>query len=103
MPRSGRRLEEAGRGSVDALTNTRFEGLGVARRAAHPDAAILFFEFMLTDGQDILLERDFFPARRDSRPIPGDASLTFIDGAKGLDEDPKGSRHFRDIMINQTR
>jgi ABC-type Fe3+ transport system substrate-binding protein len=39
----------------------RFEGAGVTRRAAHPHAAILFFEFMLTDGQDILLERDFFP------------------------------------------
>jgi iron(III) transport system substrate-binding protein len=81
----------------------RFEGVGVARRAAHPHAAILFFEFMLTDGQDILLERDFFPARRDSKPIPGGASLTFIDGGKGLDENQKWSRYFRDIVINQAR
>jgi iron(III) transport system substrate-binding protein len=81
----------------------RFEGVAVARRAAHPHAAILFFEFMLTDGQDILLERDFFPARRDSRPIPGGHPLTFVDGAKGLEQNPKWSRQFRDIIINQAR
>ncbi len=81
----------------------RFEGVGVARRAAHPHAAILFFEFMLTDAQDILLERDFFPASRKTRPIPGGVSLTFIDGAKGLDENQKLSRYFRDISINQAR
>jgi iron(III) transport system substrate-binding protein len=36
----------------------RFEGAGVARRAVHPNGAALFFEFMLTDGQDILRARD---------------------------------------------
>jgi iron(III) transport system substrate-binding protein len=81
----------------------RFEGVGVARRAAHPHAAILFFEFMLTDGQDILLERDFFPASRKTKPIPGGIALTFIDGAKGLDQNQKWSRYFRDIVINQAR
>src|SRR5437016_7068015 len=32
----------------------RFEGAGVARRAPHPNAAALFLEFMLGEGQDIL-------------------------------------------------
>jgi iron(III) transport system substrate-binding protein len=78
----------------------RFEGAGVARRASHPNAAILFFEFMLTDGQDILLARDFFPARANARPLPEGASLHFLDPAKGLDEDPKWSKQYRDIVTN---
>jgi len=80
----------------------RFEGAGVARRASHPNAAILFFEFMLTDGQDILLARDFFPARANARPLPEGASLHFLDPAKGLDEYPKWSKQYRDIVTNPT-
>jgi iron(III) transport system substrate-binding protein len=81
----------------------RFEGVGVARRAAHPNGAILFFEFMLTDAQDLLLQRAFFPASRKTRPIPGGISLTFIDPARGLEENQKWSKYFRDIIINQVR
>jgi iron(III) transport system substrate-binding protein len=81
----------------------RFEAVGVARRAAHPHAAILFFDFMLTDGQEILLQRDFFPASRKGKPAPGGTALTFIDAAKGLDENNKWNRYFRDIFLNQAR
>jgi len=81
----------------------RFEGAGVARCAAHPNAAMLFFEFLLTDAQDLLLNRDFFPASRKTRPLPSGVSVTFLDPAKGLDENQKWSRYFRDIIINPAR
>ncbi len=81
----------------------RFEGAGVARRAAHPNGAILFFEFMLSDAQELLRARDFFPASRNATMLPGGASLTFLDPAKGLDENQKWSKYFREIMINQAR
>jgi iron(III) transport system substrate-binding protein len=79
----------------------RFEGAGVARRAAHPNAAILFFEFMLNDAQELLRARDFFPARRNARVLPG--GVSFLDPAKALDENQKWSRYFREIMTNQAR
>ena len=79
----------------------RFEGTGVARRAAHPNAAILFFEFMLSDAQELLRARDFFPARRNTRVLPG--GVSFLDPAKALDENQKWSRYFREIMTNQAR
>jgi iron(III) transport system substrate-binding protein len=81
----------------------RFEGVGVARRAPHPNGAILFFEFMLTDAQDLLLQRDFFPASRKARPLPSSISLTVLDPAKSLDENQKWSKYYRDIIINQAR
>jgi iron(III) transport system substrate-binding protein len=76
----------------------RFEGAGVSRRAPHPHAAILFFEFMLTDGQDILRDRDFFPARANLRPLPQGADLHFLDPAKALDENAKWSKYFRETF-----
>jgi iron(III) transport system substrate-binding protein len=78
----------------------RFEGAAVSRRAPHPHAAILFFDFMLTDGQDILRERDFFPARANARSLPQGADLHFLDPARALDENAKWSKYFRDIVTN---
>jgi iron(III) transport system substrate-binding protein len=81
----------------------RFEGAGVARRTAHPNAAVLFFEFMLTDAQELLLSRDFFPTSRKTRPLPKGTSVTFLDPVRGLDENQKWSKYFRSIIINQAR
>jgi iron(III) transport system substrate-binding protein len=81
----------------------RFEGAGVLRRAPHPNAAALFFEFMLTDAQDILRAREFFPASRNTRPLPEGASVTFLDPAKALDDDRKWSKLYRDIIGNPAR
>jgi len=78
----------------------RFEGAAVARRSPHPHAAILFFEFMLTDAQELLRERDFFPASRNAKALPSGVSITFVDAAKALDENQKWSKHYRDIVIN---
>jgi iron(III) transport system substrate-binding protein len=78
----------------------RFEGAGVSRRAPHPHAAILFFEFMLTDGQDILRDRDFFPARANARSLPQGADLHFLDPAKALDENAKWNKYFRRIFAS---
>jgi iron(III) transport system substrate-binding protein len=76
----------------------RFEGIGVARRTARPHAAILFFDFMLTDAQDILRERDFFPARTDAKSLPEGADLHFLDPVKALDDSAKWSKYFREIV-----
>jgi len=87
---------------IDSLTIApvvaRFEGAGVARRAPHPYAAVLFMEFMLTDAQDILAKRDFFPADVKVKPMP--AELTFLDPAKALDQSQKWSKYYRDIVTH---
>ncbi len=83
-------------------TIARFEGTAVARRAPHPNAAVLFFEFLLTDAQELLRGREMFTARK-SQPLPGGLSLTFLDAARSLDESRKWSKLYRDIVINQAR
>jgi iron(III) transport system substrate-binding protein len=85
---------------IDALAIApvvaRFEGAGVARHAPHPYAAILFMEFMLTEAQDILAKRNFFPADVKVKPMP--SGLTFLDPAKALDQSQKWSKYYRDIV-----
>jgi iron(III) transport system substrate-binding protein len=84
-------------------TIARFEGAGVARRAPHPNAAILFFEFMLTDAQELLRNRDYFPASRKVKPPTDGISFTFLDAARNLDENQKWSRFYRETIVNQAR
>jgi iron(III) transport system substrate-binding protein len=84
-------------------TIARFEGAGVARRAAHPNAAILFFDFMLTDAQELLRNRDYFPASRKVKPLTDGIAVTFLDPAKNLDENQKWSRYDRDTVISRAR
>ena len=87
---------------IDALAIApvvaRFEGAGVARHAPHPRAAILFMEFMLTEAQNILANRNFFPADVKVKPMP--AGLTFLDPAKALDQSQKWSKYYRDIVTH---
>jgi iron(III) transport system substrate-binding protein len=81
----------------------RVEGIGVARRAAHPNAAILFYDFMLTDAQELLGARHYLLVRRKSEsPIDG-ISVTFLDPAKDLDNNQKWSKNFRDTIISRAR
>jgi len=81
----------------------RFEGAGVARRAPHPHAAVLFHEFLLTEAQDLLRAREILTARQDAKQLPGGAAITFLDAAKNLDESPKWSKYYRDVIISQAR
>jgi len=81
----------------------RFEGAGVARHAPHPYAAMLYLDFMLTDAQEILADRNFFPADIRIKPMPTDVQLTFLDPAKALDQNQKWSKYYRDIVTHQLR
>ena len=84
----------------------RYEGVGVARRAPHPYAAMLYLDFMLTDAQAILAKRDFLPASSTvlSAPavaLPPGTALTFVDPAKALDQNQKWSTTYQQIVMNQ--
>jgi iron(III) transport system substrate-binding protein len=63
----------------------RINGLGVSRTAKHPNAAILFQEFTLTDGQKILAARGFTPTNIKIAPLPKELDVKVVNGAAMLD------------------
>ena len=71
----------------------RATGLALAKRAPHPHAALLYYDFVLGDeGQKMLLERGFQPASRVLKgPLPAD-SLHIVDPATILDQSQKWTR-----------
>jgi iron(III) transport system substrate-binding protein len=80
----------------------RPNGVGVTRTAQHPNAAVLFFDFLISDGQKIFAERNFVPTSK-KFDSPFKSSLKVVDTARMLDEGKPWQEHFERIFVKQAR
>lgn len=71
-------------------------GIGVFKRAPHPHAALLFEDFILTEGQRILASREAVPTNPSVKAAP--KNLIFVDIPKFLDEGDKWNRLFKETF-----
>jgi iron(III) transport system substrate-binding protein len=77
----------------------RANGVAVAARAPHPNAALLWYEFEIGDeGQRLLLSREFVPTNRSVETPLNRFPLRFIDAKTMLDEAQKWERRYADIF-----
>jgi iron(III) transport system substrate-binding protein len=84
-------------------TVARVNGIGVAAKAPHPHAALLFFEYMLGDGQEILAKREFFATNLKYDKELQKMKLTIVDAASMLDESAKWDKLFNEVVIRQSK
>ena len=74
-------------------------GLGVLAGAPHPNAAHLFYDFYLTDGQAVLAKFDYVTANLNYRAhMPPDLDLYVTDMAKFIDQYDKWRALHREIF-----
>jgi iron(III) transport system substrate-binding protein len=77
----------------------RPNGVGVARRAPHPHAAVLFYDFEIgEEGQRILAQRDFVPTNRKIDTPLNKLPLKFVDARVTLDEYDKWVKLYEEIF-----
>ena len=70
------------------------DGIGIMQRAPHPHAAMLFYDFMLTDGESMMKEqRQLTAHRRDEAAVLAFAPV-YIDPAKVLVDYDKWTRAY---------
>jgi iron(III) transport system substrate-binding protein len=82
----------------------RPNGIGVARAAPNPNAAILFFEYELSEeGQNILLKRDFVPTNTKVKSPLGNLPIKFIDAGVILDDYAKWDKLYQEIFISKSK
>ena len=81
----------------------RVQAVGMARRASHPHAAVLFVDFMLSDAQALLLKRDFVPTSRKLRTPLERLALRFVDPKILLEEHAKWAKLYREIVTHPSR
>jgi len=82
----------------------RMSGVGIARQAPHPNAALLFYEFMLSrEAQQVLLSRDYVPTLA-SLPSPlAQRRFKLIDPAAAMDQHDKWQKSFEDVIVKRAQ
>jgi len=77
----------------------RPNGAGVARHAPHPHAAVLFYDFEISEeGQKILAKRDFVPTSKKVDTPLNKLPMKFVDARVTLDEYEKWAKLYEEIF-----
>jgi len=81
----------------------RMSGVGIARQAAHPNAALLFYEFMLsTEAQQLLLQMDYVPTLARLPSPLANRRFKLVDPAIALDQREKWDTSFQEVIIKRS-
>ncbi|MBM3819760.1 MAG: extracellular solute-binding protein [Acidimicrobiia bacterium] len=77
----------------------RPNGVAVARRAPHPHAALLYYDFELSpEGQQIIAMRDFVPTSRKIDTPLNKVPMVFVDARVSIDEYDKWKNLYTDLF-----
>jgi iron(III) transport system substrate-binding protein len=77
----------------------RANGIAVNKKAPHPNAAVLFYDFEIgPEGQQILAKRDFVPTSKKVDTPLNKIPMKFVDSRVQLDEFQKWQKLYEDIF-----
>jgi iron(III) transport system substrate-binding protein len=79
----------------------QFTSIALARNAPHPHAAMLFYDFLLSDAQQILSNRDYVPASIRIESPMRNMPLKFIDPVLSLDMNDKWHQSFDEVFVKR--
>ncbi|HEY4319363.1 MAG TPA: extracellular solute-binding protein [Herbaspirillum sp.] len=79
------------------------DGIGIPKKAPHPNAALLFYDYMLSDeGQTILAKIGYVPtSTKVESPMKG-IKIKRLNAAELLDGADKGRAMFDEIVVNRS-
>jgi iron(III) transport system substrate-binding protein len=79
----------------------RSNAIGVARRAPHPNAAVLFYDYMLGEAQPRLVALDYVPSNtKVPSPLQG-IKILQTDPVRSLDESEKWTKLFEETVLKR--
>jgi iron(III) transport system substrate-binding protein len=73
-------------------------GIGLSRKAPNPNAAVLFYDYMLSDGQKILSQMHYVPTNKETDSFFKNVPFKVVDKAVFLDENEKWDTLFDNIV-----
>jgi len=85
-------------------TIARANGVAIAKHAKHPNAALLFYEYMLssTEGQKIFASMDYVPTNtKVPSPLPPGMKLKLVEATTVLDEVGKWNKLFDETFVKK--
>jgi iron(III) transport system substrate-binding protein len=82
----------------------RPNGIGVAKNAPNPHAAVLFYDFEISpEGQKILAGRDFVPTSKKVDTPLQKIPMKFVDARVALDEYQKWEKAYEELFLKQQK
>ncbi|MDB5761669.1 MAG: transporter substrate-binding protein [Herminiimonas sp.] len=75
--------------------------MGISNRPANPYAALLFYEYMLTDGQKVFAEIDYVPTNKEVDTPFRNTNYQMVDKARFLDEFNKWNDLWEDVIVQR--
>src|SRR2546427_608382 len=102
MPEAARRKGAAIDWFVLEPAVARMSGIGIARRAPHPNAALLFYDFMLSaEAQELLVSMEYAPTHAGVPSPLATRRFTLVDPALALDQNDKWAKSFEEVMLKR--
>jgi iron(III) transport system substrate-binding protein len=77
--------------------------IAMLKRAPHPAAAILFYDFMLSEGQKMLADNSYVVTSKKLPSPVANVALTYINPANALDLQDKWLKSFQETIIRKPR
>jgi iron(III) transport system substrate-binding protein len=82
----------------------RVNGVALSKKPPHPNAAVLFYDFILgPEGQAILVKGNYVPTNRKAEKGAAKTQLKFVDPAMILDQNAKWEKLYTDIVTRQSK
>ena len=75
----------------------RANGIGVSRRPPHPNAALLFYEYLISDAQPLMVEMNYLAANTRVAASLRGVKVRFIDPRMPLEEADRCAKAFEDL------
>ena len=81
----------------------QFSTLAMLRKAPHPNAAVLFYDYMLSEGQQLLANLNYVVASKKIETPFSKAAPKFVDPGQALDMQEKWTKTYEDVLIKNAK
>lgn len=81
-------------------TIAQFRTMAMTKKAPHPHAAVLFYDFMLAEGRSLLTKKAFVSTSKKYESPLTKVPLKFIDPATALDNQDRWVETYQQVIVN---
>ena len=79
----------------------RSNAIGIARRAPHPNAALLFYDYMITEAQKAFVSLDYIPTNTNVPSPLKNLRFKLVDPVAVLDQMDKWTKLYQEIVVKR--
>ena len=80
-----------------------FSTIAMPKKRRIRNAALLFYDFMLDEGEQIIADRHYIPTKKSIENPLRNTQITFIDPGHNLDMNDKWIKEYDEVIVKRTK